>query len=337
LLVTSPAVHAREHYVEVHLPFLQLVAHDVPVLPLVAGDASPEQVAALVAAVLAEEQTLLVVSSDLSHFLPDDEARRVDADTLDRVRRARAPLPPRRACGAVPWNGLLVHAATHGLRATVLGHATSADSPKGDPERVVGYPAVRYDPLGPVLTAYARRVLAHHLGVGPKPADDAGWAELLEHPWLQRDGASFVTLTAGGRLRGCIGSLAPRGPLGADVASNAVAAATRDPRFDPLAADELSGVAVEVSVLSPTEPFPGAAGAATLAEAAATLRPRTNGVVLHGGPDDAGRRATFLPQVWEQLDDPVAFLTALRRKAGLGDGWDTAWTLERYTVEKWQE
>ena len=337
LVVTSPGVHAREHSVEVHLPFLQVVAPGVPVLPLVAGDASPEEMGALVGALLAEEDVLVVVSSDLSHFLPDAEARRVDADTLARAVRTEGPLPPRRACGAVPWNGLTHHAAAHGLRATVLAHATSADSPYGSADRVVGYPAVRYDPVGPTLPGYARAVLAHHLGAGPNPADQPGWRTLLDHPWLRRAGACFVTLRRGDRLRGCIGTVDPYRALGADVAGNAIAAATRDHRFDPVTVDELPGLRVEVSVLSPRTPT-----------TARDLRPGTDGVVLAGtGPDGRPRRATFLPQVWESLPDTGEFLAALRHKAGVVDGsgpWDGAGPegdddedLSRFTVDAWEE
>lgn len=331
LLVTSPGVHANEHSVEVHLPFLQVVAPGAPVLPLVAGTVHPEAMAALVGAVLAEEGVLLVVSSDLSHFLRESEAREVDADTLGRVSRVESPLPPRRACGAVPWNGLALHAATHGLRATVLAHATSADSPHGDALRVVGYPAVRYDPVGAVLPAYARAVLAHHLGVGESPTASPGWCGLLAHPWLERPGACFVTLTAGGRLRGCIGTVDPYRELGADVAGNTVAAATRDHRFDPVSADELPGLHVEVSVLSTPVPV-----------RAHELRPGVDGVVLSGrGDDGRTRRAVFLPQVWESLPEPADFLDALRSKAGLGRkaglAPDADTDLESFTVDVWEE
>ncbi|WP_291084182.1 AmmeMemoRadiSam system protein B [Dietzia sp. UBA5065] len=330
LLVTSPAVHAREHSVEVHLPFLRVVAPGVPVLPLVAGHVEPEGMAALVAAILAEDGVLLIVSSDLSHFLSESEARRVDADTLSRVTGAGSLLPPRRACGAVPWNGLMLDAAARGLRATVLAHSTSARSPRGDPARVVGYPAVRYDPIGPTLPAYARAVLAHHLGAGRDPGLSPGWPALLGHPWLRRDGASFVTLTTAGRLRGCVGTIEPYRGLGADVAGNALAAATRDHRFEPVTPGELPDLHVEVSVLSATEPV----AADGLEAATRALRPGVDGVVLSG----RGRSGVFLPQMWDPLPEATDFMAALRRKAGLDHlDWDDSWSLRRFVVDKWGE
>ena len=152
--------------------------------------------------------------------------------------------------------------------------------------------------------------------------------------WLEAPGASFVTLTSGrapgGALRGCIGSLVARRPLREDVEANAVAAALHDPRFAPLTARELDDVVVEVSVLSAPAVLP----AADEAELLARLRPGVDGVVLSA----SGHRATFLPQVWEQLPDPADFLARLRRKAGLpADYWGRDVVVQTYTVSAWQE
>lgn len=341
LLVTAPGVHAHEHSVEVHLPFLQVLAPGLPVLPLVAGDATVAEMTELVAAVLADADTLLIVSSDLSHFLPVDEAVAVDSATLDRIVALEPPLPPRSACGAVPVNGLLGFARRAGWAATVVDRATSADIPDGDPTRVVGYPAVRFDPVGPRLPAYARAVLEHRLAGGPEPAEL--FADVVAHPWLRAPGASFVTLTAEGRLRGCIGSVAARRELGADIADNALGAALRDPRFRQVTAEELGGLCLDVSVLSE----PVVTGAASEAEAIAALRPHLDGAILSGtpigaDPESRERRGTFLPQVWEQLPDPTAFIRRLKAKAGLtaspdSTEWGADWRLSRYTVKSWAE
>jgi len=147
---------------------------------------------------------------------------------------------------------------------------------------------------------------------------------------LDADGAVFVTLTRDGRLRGCIGSLEATRPLREDVVANALAAARHDPRFAPLAADELSCVTVEVSLLSAPEPL----AVSSEAEALARVRPGIDGVVLEHG----GRRATFLPQVWTQLPQPREFFAQLKRKAGLAEGfWAPEMKVSRYTVRKWSE
>lgn len=175
---------------------------------------------------------------------------------------------------------------------------------------------------GIVLTGLARRAIEAALGGGPRPAYEPGW--------LTEPGAAFVTLTQGERLRGCIGSLTAYRPLGDDVVDNAVAAATRDPRFPAMTAEELGRTHVEVSVLSAPEPFP----VTSETDALARLRPGVDGVILTYG----SHRGTFLPQVWEQLPGPADFLTQLKRKAGLpADWWDLGVRLERYTATPFHE
>lgn len=337
LLVEAPRVHAREHSVEVHLPFLQVLCPELPVLPLVAGDATVEQMGALVAAVLADDDTLLVVSSDLSHYLPEDEAHDVDSATLRDIVELRRPLPPHSACGRIPSNGLLEWADRAGAAATVIGYATSADSPAGDRDRVVGYPAVRFDLLGPLLPALARAALEAQLTSGPPPAELPRLAPLVGHPWAQREAATFVTLSrADGSLRGCIGSLQAHRPLWDDVQDHALAAALRDPRFPAVRAAELETLSIEVSVLSAPEPVPG--DTSTEEAAIAALRPGVDGVILAASAERGARRGTFLPSVWEQLPEPAEFLRRLKAKAGLpAAGWSADYRLQRYTTTAWSE
>ena len=183
---------------------------------------------------------------------------------------------------------------------------------------------------GLILLPLARSAIVHRLG----PTGQAPAVAVKRAAWLEEPGASFVTLTSGrlpgGPLRGCIGTLEAHRPLREDVEANAVAAATRDPRFPPLSRAELEDAIVEVSVLS----APTALPVADEAELLARLRPGVDGVIL----SDAGHRATFLPQVWEQLPDPADFLARLRRKAGLpADYWGRDVVVETYTVTAWQE
>jgi AmmeMemoRadiSam system protein A len=177
---------------------------------------------------------------------------------------------------------------------------------------------------GLLLLPLARQSIATALRLpSPVPAPAAT-------PWLRAPGASFVTVTLGGQLRGCIGSLGAHRPLGRDVADNARAAALDDPRFPPLTRAEFGLVQLEVSVLSVPEPY----ACASRADAVAGLRPGVDGVILAAH----GRRATFLPQVWDELADPDQFLSHLMRKAGLpATLWDDTVRLERYTVTAFLE
>lgn len=190
-----------------------------------------------------------------------------------------------------------------------------------------------------ILPTLARQAIEDALGVGVTSGQTAGREPAWDHRetgpmtgahWLRSPGASFVTLTQRGCLRGCIGSLEAHRALCTDVRANAVAAALRDPRFPPLAAAELRLTRVEVSLLSATESL----AFGSEADALAQLRPGVDGLLLEYG----ALRSTFLPQVWDQLPGPKDFLSQLKRKAGLpGDFWHERLRLQRYTVDKFQE
>jgi AmmeMemoRadiSam system protein A len=143
---------------------------------------------------------------------------------------------------------------------------------------------------------------------------------------LQAIRATFVTLTIGGALRGCIGVLEAIRPLVVDVARNAFAAAFEDPRFPPLTRMELPRLEIHISVLSPPEPMHFSSEAELLEQ----IRPGVDGLIL----EDRGRRGTFLPSVWEQLQRPAEFFEHLRGKAGLPAGhWSDTLRVSRYTTE----
>lgn len=151
-VVVAPRVHAEEHSLEVHLPFLQTVLPHAPVLPLAVGEAPPEAVADLIADLADDPRTLVVVSSDLSHFESYDAARRHDAATIERILANDATLGPRDACGVRPLNGLLVHAARTGMRLELISACNSGDTPDGDRGRVVGYATLAARPAAPADT-----------------------------------------------------------------------------------------------------------------------------------------------------------------------------------------
>jgi len=177
--------------------------------------------------------------------------------------------------------------------------------------------------LGRTLLALARGAIGAELGF----RDVHG---IVWHSALDEAGASFVTLRQEGDLRGCIGSLEARRRLAADVRANAVAAAFRDPRFLPLSSREFGGVTVEVSLLSAHEPLAFDDEEQLLR----LLRPGIDGVVLQAGH----HRATFLPQVWETLPEPRAFMAALKEKAGINARTRRpGMRVARYTVSKWSE
>jgi MEMO1 family protein len=142
-VITSPRAHADEHSLEVHLPFIQRVLGDVEVIPLLAGEASPAAVATALEALWGGPETVIVVSSDLSHYHAWVEARQLDAKTAAQIEAFGPPLDHNQACGATPVNGLLVVARRRGLRVERLDLRNSGDT-AGPRDQVVGYGAFAF-------------------------------------------------------------------------------------------------------------------------------------------------------------------------------------------------
>jgi len=139
----SPKAHAFEHSLEVHLPFLQSVLSDFSIVPLVVGGATRDEMARVLDVLWGGEETLVVVSSDLSHYHAYDEARVIDRHTTNRILRLDAGLEPEEACGAAPINGLLEVARRRGLSARLVDLRNSGDT-AGGRDRVVGYAAFAF-------------------------------------------------------------------------------------------------------------------------------------------------------------------------------------------------
>ena len=328
-VVTSDAAHALEHSLEVQLPFLQKTLGDFRLVPLAVGTASVAEVAQVIERLWGGPETLIVISTDLSHYHPYDEARSIDGATLSKIMAFATDLDHEEACGATPLNGLLLISKKKNLSLKLLAACNSGDT-AGGRDRVVGYSSFGlYEGAEPSLDEAGRALLAI--------ARSAIESELFQErtlnvdaPWLGQCGATFVTLTRDGQLRGCIGSLEAARPLRMDVAQNAVGAAFRDPRFPRLAADEWARCQVEVSLLSAPKRLEFADEDDLLAQ----LEPGVDGVIIEAD----GRRATFLPQVWESLPDKRAFLAELVKKAGLpADTRLGRCRVSRYRVAKFHE
>lgn len=316
--VVSNDPHAGEHSLEVQLPFLQRLLPDFTLTPVAIGSADTGQIAAALRAVWGGPETVVLISSDLSHYHPYEEAQRLDESASRSIMSlAAGKLRSRDACGWRGVNGMLQYAAEERLTPTTLDLLNSGDT-AGGRDRVVGYGA----------WAFA----GESVGVTPAPASDDGDRILslaqtaitraaTGRPLptvivgtfpdaLQRPGATFVTLTRNGRLRGCLGSLQAYRPLVLDVVERAYATATKDPRFPPVRQEELPHLELEVALLTPPRPL----AFRTAQELLAQLQPGADGLII----EDLGKRATFLPKVWPDLPEPPAFLARLLQKAGLG-------------------
>ncbi len=315
-----------EHSGEVQVPFLQKTLKNFSLVPVVTGEVDPEQMARSLAPLGAglagqwDDKTLVIASTDLSHYHPYDEARAKDKVTteaivnldIDRMKLSGD------ACGKTPVLALMYLAKQKGWKATLLDYRNSGDT-AGNKEAVVGYAAIAFytprqqsftAPERKVLLDLARRSLREVVKTGKLPAvaTDAYPAKLTEIK------GCFVTLTERGQLRGCIGHILPHEPLYRAIMDNAQSAALHDYRFSPVQPDELDKIEIELSVLTVPEPLAFSSPEDLLNK----LRPHHDGVVLQVG----NHGATYLPQVWEQISDKAQFMDSLAEKAGLApDAW----------------
>src|SRR5258706_883318 len=328
-VVTSAPAHAMEHALEGQLPFLQEVLGEFSLVPLAVGMASVPEVAEGLERLWGGPETLIVISTDLSHYHAYEEAKRIDGATLQKIAGFGTSINHEEACGATPLNGLLYLSRQKNLSISLLAACNSGDT-AGGKGRVVGYSsfplpepagAVSLEDAGQVLLSAARAAIENRFSGKENP--------ILSNSWLKQTGAPFVTLMKEGKLRGCIGSLEAKRPLGVDVAENALAAASRDPRFPALTAAEWPGCGLEVSLLSTPKPMRFADEADLLEQ----VKPGEDGIIVQY----EGKRATYLPQVWEGIADKQVFFRELMKKAGMPDGSRLArCKVWRYRVAKWK-
>ncbi len=273
--------HAREHSLEIQLPFLQVVMPGFKLVPLIMGDqglASCQWLAEAVADTIGKKSVLVVASTDLSHFHPYQEAKKLDQVVLDQVNAFDAQGLSENlqsgkceACGGGPVvTALLVARKLGANKSQVLRYANSGDV-TGDRSGVVGYmaAAVSANPKkkGDAQGDQGQRKVGVDLGLTPeekkallelarktieaKCCGDRAPEPAAQSPAFNELRGAFVTLHKQGNLRGCIGQIQARQPLVRTVAEMAVAAAFEDPRFPPLRREELRDIDIEISVLTP--------------------------------------------------------------------------------------
>jgi AmmeMemoRadiSam system protein A len=338
-----------EHSLEVQLPFLQRTLKKFSIVPVVFGRVEPQAAAKALEKFL-DDRTLLVISSDLSHYHPYETAKKLDLNCVRSICDLNVDwMMQQEACGELPILTLMEIAKQKGWKAKLLDYRNSGDT-SGEKAAVVGYAAIAfYKPEGKetpalekpaeaagqeytagerkFLLELARKTITRAANGDKLPTVDK--AEISEK--LRQTRACFVTLTKKGELRGCIGSIFPQEPLYEAVISRARAAALEDPRFTPVRPEELKDIEIEISVLSIPRPLEFKSPEELLEK----LRPGVDGVVLRVGL----RTSTFLPQVWEQLPDKELFLNHLAEKAGLSaSAWRQAeTTVLTYQVEAFKE
>lgn len=319
--------HEQEHSLEVHIPFLQKVLSDFVLSPILIGEASPGQVAIILNELWGGEETLIVISSDLSHFHDYETAAKTDNKTTQLIENFDYEhIGSKQACGCMPMRGLLKLAQEKNMSIKTIDVRNSGDT-AGTKDRVVGYGAYALFEnriLNKIDEALIFDVIHKSIeqgletGKAFKP-DIKGISEKLHKNY-----AVFVTLKLKGQLRGCIGTTEAHMPLINAAAQYAHAAAFSDPRFKPLTNDEYKNIEISLSILTPAVHFDFDDEQDLINK----LRPEVDGLIISKN----NARATFLPVVWESLKDPKQFVSELKRKAGIpaSESPEEAW---RYTAE----
>ena len=328
--------HEFEHSLEIHLPFLQQILPEFTLSPFAVGAASNQQVAELLDKLWGGPETLIVISTDLSHFLTYDQASKLDGSTAHAIENLDWQSIGRdQACGRIPMSGLLTTARLRQMKISRTGLCNSGDT-AGDKNRVVGYgswiltePSKKDEKAGLLdrhldrLQDCVARSILNGLAKGHPP--EVAIPTFAKE--LQNTGATFVTLERKGQLRGCIGTIEPHQPLIQDLVRNAFSAAFKDHRFPPVAKTDLEDLTFAISILSPMREITFRDEEDLLGQ----LVPGETGLLI----SDKGRRSVFLPQVWDSLPDPKDFLAKLKLKAGMpADHWSTTFQAWIYEVEK---
>ena len=344
LLKFNNDVFTDEHSVDVQIPFLQKVLPNAKIIPILTGRVSLEEIKSFSKDLIeasGKTKTLLVASTDLSHYLSYEDARSIDNNTIKNIENmeieefnlniAESKI---QLCGEVPVMIAMSYAKLQDYTAQILKYANSGDT-SGDKTRVVGYVSLAFvkenlkkekamfsKEQKKTLLEIARSTIERYLNNTEKP-------KLLDSdPALVEEKGVFVTLyKKNGDLRGCIGSIDPIGPLNRTIEEMAIASSTQDPRFPPLSLSELKEIEIEISVLSVPR----------LISSADDIKMGVHGVIVKRGFNSG----VFLPQVATETGwTKEEFLNNLcEHKAGLEkNAWkDKSTKLYTFTAEVFSE
>ena len=306
----------NEHAIEVQLPFIKTFAENAKITPILVGGADQHKIAEIICKYWDNEKIGFVISSDLSHFRPKEEAQRIDFVTADMIENnVSENLLPEQACGYKSVAGLIEFAKSRDYSLIRVGITDSSETTK-DPSSVVGYGSwyLAEEEKTKFLRENFQEVLRKLAVLSIKSQLDNLNLRVENCPRaLETRLASFVTLMENGILRGCIGSIAAHQPLVVDICQNARNAAFKDPRFTPVQANEFEKLHFSISLLTRPEKIEFKDEEDLLEK----IVPDVDGLIIR----DAGRQAVYLPEVWKQLPDKKDFLNSLKEKAGLTPEW----------------
>ena len=317
-----PQAFSREHSLEVQLPFLQTVLNDFTIIPILIGSPTDKTYQHLITSLseMVDNTTLLIASTDLSHYHSYNEAKTMDSRLITLLKRLAVNESVNllkknevEMCGSVPVVITMEVARRAGANQGVLFQNANSGDITGEKDRVVGYASMGFvenpltEPEKKELVKLARRAVHTYITSGKKLKPQ------IANPKFKTDGAVFVTISKDGNLRGCIGHMQPVMPLYQSVIENAISASSSDPRFPPIQLSELQSLDIEISILSPLR----------LLKNVSDIEIGRHGLVIQKDMN----RGILLPQVASEHGwDRDEFLERICQKAGLpANSWKSAY------------
>jgi len=324
-----PEAFAKEHSIEVQLPFLQSMLKDFTIIPILIGSPTRQTFEHLISELteMMDGQTLMIASTDLSHYHRYSEAVEMDSKLISAIERLSVmnagelvQTGKSEMCGSIPVIIAMEVAKRHGANLGVLFNYANSGDVTQEKDKVVGYAS-----MGLIRSPYTdvekKELLSIARNAITEFVTDKKTIEVdMKNPKLRSDGAVFVTIKEKGSLRGCIGHVQAIMPLYQSVIKNAIAASSSDPRFPPMTKDELQDIEIEISILSPMQKL----------KDVKNIQIGKHGLVIRKG----SQSGLLLPQVpIEQGWDRQTFLKQICAKAGLPEyAWKDA-ELYTFTAE----
>ena len=317
---------APEHSIEVELPIIQSIFHDVKIIPILVGNEDPIKINEIINHYYKNKQNAFVISSDLSHFFTDEEAKKIDGKTAQLIESGdNCQINAEQACGHIGITGLINFANQNNFSLIRIDQTNSAEI-SNDLSSVVGYgtwflfEGTKNDFLKQYYSNFIIDLCKNTLqSVFEKKDIKPTYPQIFNQL-----GACFVTLEENQRLRGCIGSIIAYRPLFEDIIEHAKDAGFNDTRFNPITKDELPYLEYSISLLStPTKIF-----FKNEEDLLNKIVKDKDGIIIK----DKDKTGVYLPVVWEQFQNKQDFLNSLKVKAGFTEDYFSN-TLEAYKFE----
>lgn len=303
---------AEEHSVEIEVPAIQhLFSEGVNIIPVLVGKVNPQKITDIISEYYDNKEFGFIISSDLSHFLDDKKAQKIDGETARMIESGDIhELRYDQACGAVGIYGL-VEFANKKRFSLIRINLINSSLTSGNKSSVVGYGAwfLYEGSKNKFIKEYYSEYLLKLCRNIILSKFNKGTLYTAHAPVFNQLGACFVTLKKNNNLRGCIGSIIAHQSLINDIVQHSKDAAFHDPRFNPVEENEVDSLTIDISILSEPEKMSFKNEQDLLEQ----IVPFRDGIIIK----DKYYQAVYLPSVWEDLPDKVMFLNSLKMKAGL--------------------